>query len=567
MKKKLSEWKSLAAEKKAAWMKAKGKGIEGADLAKLKDVYLKHQDVVDNAEAEGAKDVDEIEVDAKALGAKESESEQTVDAKELTKMIVEAVQNEFAKASKTEREQVTAEGIKAIVKEVLTEHGAGSKVSVDDVKGIFTDVLKEQRAQIKGKSKMRFDSEENQNDEENGDETEGEKRARKEIARLDIELPLSHCKGNLPLHQKQLLNVLMKRDINDGVGESMLRKGVELGDRTLFRLQGMARSGQKALTSTGSGTGDELVPSDLSSELHRRFFLASDLAAIFAGQEIDQPTQPYTYPLGTTRPTFYLENTENTAATASDPATGSIVLNAKRLIGKVSYSYELTEDSIVPVLPMITTMLTEAAADAYEDALINGDTTATHQDSDTHAISKAAAKAFNGFRMLALAVSSLKSDISSGGLNEANLRALRKLLGKWGRNKRDLIWIAGVKGENDMMGITNMGTQDKVGGVATILTGEINTFLGIPIVVSERCREDLNASGVYDGTTTTKGSILLVNKAQFLTGRRREFTVETDRDISSQTNFIVASFRRGMTPKETPSATIKTVALGYNHTA
>ena len=74
MKKKLSEWKSLAAEKKAAWMKAKGKGIEGADLAKLKDVYLKHQDVVDNAEAEGAKDADDIEVDAKALGAKESES-------------------------------------------------------------------------------------------------------------------------------------------------------------------------------------------------------------------------------------------------------------------------------------------------------------------------------------------------------------------------------------------------------------------------------------------------------------------------------------------------------------
>ena len=483
-------------------------------------------------------------------------------------MIVEAVQNEFAKASKTEREQVTAEGIKAIVKEVLTEHGASNgKVDLDDVKGIFSDVLKEQRAQIKGKSKMRFDSEENQNDEENGDETEGEKRARKEIARLDIELPLSHCKGNLPLHQKQLLNVLMKRDINDGVGESMLRKGVELGDRTLFRLQGMARSGQKALTSTGSGTGDELVPSDLSSELHRRFFLASDLAAIFAGQEIDQPTQPYTYPLGTTRPTFYLENTENTAATASDPATGSIVLNAKRLIGKVSYSYELTEDSIVPVLPMITTMLTEAAADAYEDALINGDVTATHQDSDTELVAKHAARAFAGFRKLALTVSSLKSDISSGGINEANLRALRKLLGKWGRNKRDLIWIVGVKGENDLMGITNVGTQDKVGGLATILTGEINTFLGIPVIVSERCREDLNASGVYDGTTTTKGSILLVNKAQFLTGRRREFMVETDRDISSQTNFIVASYRRGMTPKETPSATIKSVAVGYNHTS
>lgn len=58
-----------------------------------------------------------------------------------------------------------------------------------------------------------------------------------------------------------------------------------------------------------------------------------------------------------------------------------------------------------------------------------------------------------------------------------------------------------------------------------------------------------------------------MNKSQFLTGRRREFTVELDRDITTQKNIMVASFRKGMIPMETPSASITTVCCGYNYTS
>jgi hypothetical protein len=110
-------------------------------------------------------------------------------------------------------------------------------------------------------------------------------------------------------------------------------------------------------------------------------------------------------------------------------------------------------------------------------------------------------------------------------------------------------------------------TVDKLGSTATIITGRLPKWRGVPIVTSAAVREDLNASAVYDGITATKGSILLFNRREFILGRRRDFTVEVDRDITKQQHIVVASFRKAFTPRETPSATIPTVGLGYNYTA
>jgi hypothetical protein len=381
-----------------------------------------------------------------------------------------------------------------------------------------------------------------------------------------IEIPVSWSKGNLPLHGKQLMNLLLKRPMNEGVAEPMLAKGKSLGEGVINRYRQHAKMG-KALTSTGTATGDEFVPTDLSGELQRRLYLSSNLMAALAGQEIDMPTQPYELPMSTTRPTFYLEATESTAGTESTPGTGKMTLDAKKFMGKVLFSYEVDEDSIIPILPWLQGELALAAAAALESVLINGDTTATHMDSDTHAISKAAEKAWKGFRKLSLAVSALKLDMSTGGISEANLRALKKLMKKYGMNLNDLMWIVGPMGGNDIGGISSVSTLEKFGPRATILTGEIGAILGIPIITSAAVREDLNASGVYDGSTTTKGSIQLVNKSRFMLGRRREFTVEVDKDIDTQQNKVVASFRKAFSPIETPSADVPACVVGYNYTA
>lgn len=379
--------------------------------------------------------------------------------------------------------------------------------------------------------------------------------------REQVEVPTCWRKGNLPIHGKQLLNILTGKHQDTGITESVLGKAVETSERNWDRMR------TKAMTSTGSNTGDEFVPSDLSGELQRRMYLSSLVYQKMGASEILMPTQPYTFPLSTTRPTFYLEATENTATTATDSGTGNVILNARKFMAKVLFSYELDEDSIIPLLPLLQAQLGEAAAATFESCIINGDTTATHMDTDTETVAKHSDRAFKGFRKLALAVTELKADLSTGGITAANWRSLKKKMGKYGVNIADLLTICGVAGENDFIGLTEVVTADKAGANATILTGKLPSIHGVPIITSAWCREDLNASGVDDGVTATKGSIILVNTKQFILGRRREFVVETDRDINTQQTAVVASFRKTMSPIETPSATVPSVVIGYNYTA
>jgi HK97 family phage major capsid protein len=383
-----------------------------------------------------------------------------------------------------------------------------------------------------------------------------------------IEVPVSWTKGNLPLHGKQLLNVLMKRPMNDGIQDSDLQQGFRLGEGVIHRLRtGYQSLGAKALTSVTQYGGLEFVPTDLSSELQRRMFMASDLYALLSANEIDMSSENYTWPLTTTRPSFYLNTTQNTATTASTPGTGSVVIASKKAMCEVTFSYECDEDSIIPILPWLQGEIAAAAAETMENVLLNGDTTGTHMDSDTELVATHYNRAWKGFRKLALAVTELKKNLTSGGISAANLRVLKKAMAKYGRNPRDLILVTGVSGENDLLGLTEVITMDKLGANATILTGRLPQIYGIPIVTSAYCREDLNASGVYDNSTKTMGSIILVNRTQFILGRRREFTVETEKVIQTQTTRVVASFRKGFTPIETPSATVPSVVVGYNYTA
>lgn len=401
-------------------------------------------------------------------------------------------------------------------------------------------------------------------------------------------LIIEHRSGNMSPWEKQLLNLclmnvsedaqtatvkaggVIPKSLNDGISEEILKAAAQRGKDRMKSLRASVLHGGKTLTTTGAGEGLELIPTDLSSQLYERFYLESQLAAEFMSSEIDMPTDPFKFPMTTTRPNFYV-GAEAPASnpTASNPGTGGITLDAKKLIGMSDYSYEADEDSIIAVLNIIMNGLTEGAASSYESALIEGDATGTHQHSDFQAITNHHAKLFTGLRKLA-SVGGLTKDLSTGNVNWTNIKAMRKLMRKYGVKPRDLMLIAGPMAYNDLVGLDETLTFEKVGNAAAarILTGEASSIGGIRIVVSGEVREDLNASGVYDGSTTTKGSLILVNRSNFLVGVRRGFTLEVDVDKKKQINYVIASFRRAFTPKETPAInTMPTVVVGYNNAA
>jgi len=387
-----------------------------------------------------------------------------------------------------------------------------------------------------------------------------------------IEIPTTLNAGNLPVHFKQLLNAIKKRPQNDGISEDVIKAHEERGWGLIVRAREAEKvsrfEGTKVLSTGGSGTGAEWMPTVLGAELMRRLYLQSELARLFMAREIEMPSGTFELPFSTTRPTFYMRTaTPGSGAVAeSTPGTAKPQLVAQTFKAMVTVEDEANEDSIIAMLPTLQMLLAEAAADALESVILNGDITATHQDADTNAITNAAEKSFAGLRKLALAVAALNESWASGGVSTANMGSLLKKLGKYAKVNPggSCAWVFGEKGHTDALLNTDVLTWDKRGPTASTLTGELPTFLGIPVIASSRQREDVNASGVQDGITTDKRLACLVNHTRFLLGNRRDFTIETDRDIQNGKTIIVASFRKAFKPMETPSATISSVAYAYN---
>jgi hypothetical protein len=351
---------------------------------------------------------------------------------------------------------------------------------------------------------------------------------------------------------------------NDGIGESLLRDAEQRGQRAEKRLMHALRT-KAGFTTSDAGAGAEFMNESLSSVLLQRMYLESQLAAYFASREVPMPTNPFHYPLGTTLPSFYVTN-EGADPTESTAGTGELTLNAKKLTGIVPYTYEADEDSIIAILPHTIAQLGEAAGLALEDAIINGDTAGTHQDTDYNAVTGHHAKLFDGMRKLTLAQAPLKISLATGGISTANIGVLRKALGRWGVNPKNLVIIAGVAGYNDLIMLPETLTAEKAGSQssARVLTGVAPNLLGMDIIPSPKMREDLNASGVFDNTTTTKGSIMLAYLPGWLQGVRRGFTLETDVDKKKQKRYVIASFRRDFKPVEGLN-TVRAAVLGYNY--
>jgi HK97 family phage major capsid protein len=319
-----------------------------------------------------------------------------------------------------------------------------------------------------------------------------------------------------------------------------------------------------------AGYGAEWIPTGFSADLVDRVNLELKVASLF--NRITMPQDPFTLPIKSTGATVYklgesqTEHESATKITKTEVTTTNVTLASTKLGARVNFSEELSEDSIVPILPMLRAELARSMAEGIENTIINGDTTALHQDSDVTA-STDVRKSWKGLRKL----TNSGGKVSLATFNLENLRSIRTAMGKYGVSPSKLAIVTGISGYIQLLGIKDSSgnvvvtTIDKYGPNATIVTGELAKIDGIPIIVSEHVRENLNASGVYDGTTTTKTILLLVYRDALLIGDRRTFTLKTDEDIETDQTILVATQRLDFQPRLV--TTEKFIGLGYNITA
>jgi len=238
----------------------------------------------------------------------------------------------------------------------------------------------------------------------------------------------------------------------------------------------------------------------------------------------------------------------------------------KKIGLRMLWSYEMNEDSILAMAPLVRAELAQSMADAYENMIINGDNSTTHMDSDVTSSSDVRT-AFQGLRKYSgNSAGNAAVDISTLSLDV--LRNIEKAMGRFAANPAQRAWVTGISGMVEMMKIDETITIDKFGPEATIKQGQLAMLDGSPVIVSEFMRENLNASGVYDGVTMTKTEILLSNLPVFWTAQKPGgVMIETDRDIETQQNIAVASHRVDFQQSREPGSSEATVGVGYNLTS
>ena len=345
-------------------------------------------------------------------------------------------------------------------------------------------------------------------------------------------------------------NAMKHPEVRDYVSEEYpeLAKAMDTGDST-----------QDVTTSTG------WIPTGFSASMVEAVRLQLNVANLHG--RFNMPTNPYKLPIEGADIEAYVvseattdiaDHTEYVTAQTSD--TANVVFNAKKIGVRTVVSTEMTEDSIIPVLPYVRDKIALSLAEGQENVLINGDTDtsfSTNVSGTTYSAGDQR-EAWNGYRRLARN-SGTTTDLST--FNLVNLRKLRTAMGKYGVSTRNLAYVVGINAYHSLLDLAEVVTIDKIGSRATILDGQMGSIDGIPIVISEFVGETLDGVGGGDGTGT-KTEIICVRTDALRFGDRRGITLKAREQIETDQQVVVALQRLDF--QLVQPAADPTISIGVN---
>ena len=233
---------------------------------------------------------------------------------------------------------------------------------------------------------------------------------------------------------------------------------------------------EKALSSTSGSGGDVIVPQladQIIPFIRQKSYLRQFLLSF------DMPTETYRFPKITAGANVYFVG-EAVSAPEPTVSTGQVELVAKKLMAAITMSAELEEDAVLPIVPVIRDDLAKAFAYAEENAFINGDTTHT-----ATALSDAVATeddwylydqrlAFDGLRKFATGTA---VDLTGSTFSLADISAAIKNLGKYGRDKSELLLITSLREEDVLRKLLGINLAlNQLGLTGTALPGEIGEY-------------------------------------------------------------------------------------------
>lgn len=354
------------------------------------------------------------------------------------------------------------------------------------------------------------------------------------------------------------------------LAHTMLRKAHSLmPDRVTPPSEELAEA-VKALSATGAGTGAELVPTGMASELWDDIFLASRVVSSIT--TVEMPTNPFDIPLGLGDVTWY-KGTDNTAVTGSDPTTAKSTLTATELAAEVDWSYTLNEDAVIALMPAVRARLAISGAEIVDAFALNADSTVSLNgninlnDGTPGGNEYYVTEGQDGIRHLFLVDNTAQGVDAAGALTDSSIVSALSKMGKYAVNPDQVAMFCDASTYlNGFLSLTNVTTVDKFGPDATVLTGQLAAYRGVPVVVSASMGLT-TADGKISGTASnnTKGQVAIVNRTMWYGGFLRQLLIEVDRDIKKRQWIMVASLREAVAAHGTRSSATHTAGI-YNIT-
>jgi len=308
---------------------------------------------------------------------------------------------------------------------------------------------------------------------------------------------------------------------------------------------------EKALYSTGSGVGDEWVPTEFSQQWMEQVGTQGEVMPTF--RTLDMVTNPQTFPVfGNRTATMYLQgeatsdNPEKFRAT--DVTTAQLSLTAKQMALRIKWSQEFAEDAISGSLDYMRQDLSNSAAHGVDEAIIHGDASGNGFDTGYSYESDDRRKAFDGLRYY-VHVTDTTARVDCSGVTWSNANNFLTVLATMNKYAGDNPVFLVDKVTAAKLGLL----QDSNGNLVASPTGvvdsaargaaKLTSLLGMRVIASEAMLTTLNASGVYDGSTTDYCAPLIYNPDAFYIGRRRGWTLEVEKDIVTGTWDLVMTVR------------------------
>lgn len=331
----------------------------------------------------------------------------------------------------------------------------------------------------------------------------------------------------------------------------------------------------EAMQSTLAGSGDELVPTLLSSVAYFEFRLASRVFGLIPSFQM--PGNPFNYPkfTGSTGARQISEATDRQnldfdKSTYPDakPTTGSVSFNAGKIGVMSIVSKELFEDAGINVANAMATTFARDSAKAIDDVILNGDertTTAniSHSADPTGTVYDRYL-ALDGLRRLAQSASDTKD--YGAALDVDDITELRELMGSRGiigLDLNNLVAIASPGLIYDLLVLSNFKTMEQMGQQATQLTGQVGQWMGVPLIGSDEL-ELCDGDGKYPATHTgvSDEQLILLHRQTLMLGLMRGLEMESGMVPFRDMYAIKWSIRMDVQQMENGG-----VAWGYDFTA